>query len=350
MLQVSFYSYKGGAGRSTTSWNTIQRLVENPLIKPTIKEPFVIVDTDTESAGSTFLYRAEDIFLRNRMKPSIQKRIKGGENEYCDYSDASEEEKREFFMDMHPIGTYFGLPEEQDEAVLFIGADLDKSSKEDMPDIDKDKKNGGWMIKNFNNITRACKHCGAKALFFDTPSGTQNLARLSIQESKIIVCCMRPTNQFREGTKRQLINFISDQKIAGKRKYILTPTVICADPGQRFTFSGKKQDYPQKAKEDIEIAFGTEKMQENDNFKQAFKDNVILDMLEPTPDNIKEYPGSESEDNDTVFGIPEIKRFKWFETCLGRLSEDELTPNDKMAVRRYEYLARTILKYSGINI
>jgi len=347
MLQVSFYSYKGGAGRSTTSWNTIQRLVNNPETKPTVKEPFVIVDTDTESAGSTFLYKAEDIFFRNKTKSSLQKRMKGDENEDCDYSEASEDDKKKFFRDMHPIGTYFGLPEEQDEAVLLIGVDLDKSSRDGMQDLDKDKENGGRLIENFCNITRACRLCGAKALFFDTPSGTQDLARLSIQESKIIVCCMRPTNQFREGTKRQLISFIGDKnKVSGKRKYVLTPTVICVDDDQKFTFGGEEHVYPQKAKQDIEISFNAERMEESDSFKQAFKDNVILDMLESTPDNIKIYPGEESDDNAKVFGIPEVKRFKWFETCLGTL--EELGKNDKMAIRRYEYLAQTILKYSNV--
>jgi cellulose biosynthesis protein BcsQ len=339
MLKVSFYSYKGGAGRSTTSWNTIHRLVG--LMKPTVKEPFVIMDTDTESAGSTFLYEAEDIFSQNNVKPSIQKLIKGDDN--WDYSGADDADKKEFFENMHPIGKYFGLPPEQEEAVLLIGVDLDKSSRQDMPSLDKDKK----MPDNFGLISLACKNCGVKALFFDTPSGTQDLARLSIQGSDIIVCCMRPTNQFREGTRRQLISFISDKKQkVGKRKYILTPTVICLDDDQTFTFGGSKQVYPQAAKEDIKIAFGTEGMGEND-FKQAFKDNVILDMLEPTPDNIKKCFEPESKDNDTVFGIPEVKRFKWFEACLGRLPKEELTSNDKIAVHRYEYLAQTILKYSN---
>ena len=61
MLRASFYSYKGGAGRSTTLWNTVQRLVT--IMKPTVQEPFVIVDTDTESAGSTFLYKADKAFF-----------------------------------------------------------------------------------------------------------------------------------------------------------------------------------------------------------------------------------------------------------------------------------------------
>ncbi|MCL2283173.1 MAG: hypothetical protein FWC26_07640 [Fibromonadales bacterium] len=342
MLQVSFYSYKGGAGRSTTSWNTIQRLVN--LMKPSVKNPFVIVDTDTESAGSTFLYKARDIFFNNtgKKKISIQRRIKNGEN---DYMDASPDVKKEFFNGMHPIGTYFGLPEEEEKAVLLIGADLDKNSRMDMRDLAKDKD--GRMLENFPKIRESCKDCDAMALFFDTPSGTQDLARLSIQESDIIVCCMRPTYQFREGTKGQLINFVKDDlNLKIKRKYILTPTTICVDKEQLVKYRGEQRDYPQQANDDIKMAFDTERLEEGDNLKQAFRENVLLDMLEPTPVNIKKF--SVSEDDDSVFGIPEIKRFKWFEECLGRLSEGDLNNNDKMGLNRYEYLAQTICKYGKV--
>ncbi|MDR0302642.1 MAG: hypothetical protein LBI04_10070, partial [Treponema sp.] len=134
-----------------------------------------------------------------------------------------------------------------------------------------------------------------------------------------------------------------DKNKAGKRKYILTPTVVCVDSGQRFVLNGDEYVYPNDAKKIIVNEFGTDNMREEDDIKQAYKDNVKLDMLEITPDNIKKY--ADSEDNDSVFGIPEVKRFKWFEACLGKLQESELNSNDKMAVNRYEFLAQTILKY-----
>jgi len=247
---------------------------------------------------------------------------------------------------MLPVGIFFGLPENEKNAVLLIGANLHRNSSKEA-DVAGDGGDDGEQMTNFhNNITRACKACGAKGLFFDTPSGTQFLARKSVQESEIIVCCMRPTNQFREGTRQQLINFIKtdiDKNKVGRRKYILTPTAVCVDANQRFLEGGEERLYPSKAKEDIRIEFGTDSMREDDEVKKAFGDNVILDMLEPTPGTMKKF--TESEDGDTVFGIPEIKRFKWFEACLGRLSENELSANDKMAINRYEYLAQTILKY-----
>jgi len=343
MLRVSFYSYKGGAGRSTTSWNTIQHLVV--LMEPTVKEPFVIVDTDTESAGSTFLYNAKKAFYGDAIKQSIQKRMTDSDD--TNYAEASDSEKEEFFKGMYPIGTFFGLPKEENEAVLLIGANLDKNSPQEADVLGK-LGNDSEQMKNFrNNIREACKNCGAKALFFDTPSGTQFLAGKSIEQSEIIVCCMRPTSQFREGTRGQLIHFIKrdiDIKRVGKRKYILTPTVVCVDAGQKFIFNGEECVYPSAAKKVITTEFSAESIDgENDKIKQAYKESVIFDMLESTPSDIKKY--NEPEDNDLVFGIPEIKRFKWFEECLGRIPKEELTSNDKMAVNRYEYLAQTILKY-----
>jgi len=345
MLKVSFYSYKGGSGRSTTAWNTIKLLAD--MLKPTEKEPFVIVDTDTESAGSTFLYNAEEVFKKDSYYPSLQKRMI--EIDEINYDGADDNKKKKFFSNMHAIGKFFGFPE---HALLLIGANLDPASSkraEVSDDTDMDDERNKQLFVNFNNnITVACNYCGAKALFFDTPSGSKFLAKVSVHESEIVVCCMRPTNQFCEGTMMQLINFIEyyvGKRKPDQRKYILTPTAICIDSGQEFILRSEKLIYPAKALDKITKQFNGDTLSKNDAVKEAFKKNVMLDMLKTTPGDIKEYP--DSDDNDSVFGIPEIKRFKWFEECLGCLPIDDLSKNDKMAVRRYKYLARTILKYSS---
>jgi MinD-like ATPase involved in chromosome partitioning or flagellar assembly len=351
MLKVSFYSYKGGAGRSTTLWNTIERLVD--LMPPTAQNPFVIVDTDIESAGSTFLYKADEDFFRDEEYLSVQTRmICGSDTNYTDPSDAV---KKSFFKSMRPIGTFFGLPKSEENAVLFIGVNLHRGPKSTAKDVvDDGSEKASQLLDNFSYaITSACEECGAKALFFDTPSGTQFLARKSIQESDIIVCCMRPTDQFLSGTKRQLINFIDNDVKAGtngKRKYILTPTAICVDAGQEFMVGDEKCPYPGHAKDVIVNTFDADNIQKiQEDRKKVFKENVIMDMLNPTPSDVKMKMFPVSDDSDSVFGIPEIKRFKWFETCLGKLlksgKEEELSSNDKMALNRYEYLAQTILKY-----
>jgi len=309
-------------------------------MKPTVKEPFVIVDTDTESAGSTFLYRAKDKFYKDSRYPSVQRRmvIKDDTN----YAEADDSDKEKFFKTMCPVGAYFGLPEAEQNAVLLIGANLDRNSAKDA-DVAGDGGDDGEQMENFsNNITKACKACGAKALFFDTPSGTQFLARKSIKESEIIVCCMRPTFQFREGTHGQLLNFVKlDIKNRNrKRVYVLTPTTVCVDKGQQF--GPKKDAYPEKALTEIKALFNSDNLEDEDQeVKDAFKSQVMLDMLEPTKQD-----SCDASVTD-IFGIPEIKRFKWFEECLGRLLIDgkELSNNDKMGLGQYDKLAQTILKY-----
>jgi len=319
MLRVSFYSYKGGAGRSTTSWNTIERLVH--LMNPTPENPFIIMDTDIESAGSTILYNATSDFLKNSIYPSMQKRIKSKSNIE---GTTKEERKKAFFNSMCPVGEEFGLKDSnKKKSILLIGVDLERNT--DI--IDKAGTNED-QLSNFDFIVDQCEEHGASAVFFDTPSGTQGLARMSRSASDIIVTCMRPTRQFREGTTKALEEFI---KLEGSFPitYILNPTAVCVDDGQIFDGN----EYPTRALEVIRQEFD----------KDSYNGNVKFDMLEPTPDECKLF--SSSDDDDRVFGIPEIKRFKWFERALGCMPESELTSNDKMGLNRYEYLARTIMKY-----
>ncbi|MCL2798467.1 MAG: hypothetical protein FWD58_10560 [Firmicutes bacterium] len=312
MLKVSFYSYKGGSGRSTTAWNTIYWLAQK--MEPTATEPFVIVDTDTESAGSTFLYHAETEFFKDQdYQPlrSVQKRMTTDDEEKKNYDGASPREKADFFNSMLPIGGFFRQPP---EAVRLIGVNLDKRTTV------KADANTVAQLNNFSyNIKTACKSCGAKALFFDTPSGTQPLAQRSVLDSDIIVCCMRPTSQFRAGTKGQLVDFV---KCYGNAKtFILTPTAVCMRKEYLF---GDPEKYPGQAKEDIWRQFS------EDVDSELFRACVKLDML---PKNSDE------------FGIPEVDRFKWRESCLGRLDEKELTLNDREAIARYDFLADKILEY-----
>lgn len=331
MLTVSFYSYKGGSGRSTTAWNTIQQLVE--IMKPTKEHPFVIVDTDMQSAGVTYLFRAEELFKTEDEYWSIQKRMVDALDD--DFDGANSAEKKKFFGTMLPIGRFFGKDESEKESVLLIGANVGQSADAKIDEKGL-RKGDSQQIRNFREgIPLACKACGVKALFFDTPSGTQFLARMSVQQSDVVVCCMRPTRQFRLGTFDQLEKYLRYDKAMEKgsrRKYILTPTAICVDPGQKID----SEDYPRKAHRDITSLFSADGIKDSE-LAEIFKKNVILDMLTLTrqTDDL-EYSVPE------IFGIPEVKRFKWFEQCLGTLSEAERSGNDNMALKRYNLLAQTI--------
>ncbi|MBE6630415.1 MAG: hypothetical protein E7624_06165 [Ruminococcaceae bacterium] len=57
----TFYSYKGGSGRSTTAMNTVYHLISELDAGPA--NPILVVDVDLESAGLTFYFNQEGRFM-----------------------------------------------------------------------------------------------------------------------------------------------------------------------------------------------------------------------------------------------------------------------------------------------
>ena len=53
----TFYSYKGGSGRSTTAVNTVKHLIGE--LGANKDHPILIVDADLESAGLTYFFGCE---------------------------------------------------------------------------------------------------------------------------------------------------------------------------------------------------------------------------------------------------------------------------------------------------
>ena len=58
MAVISFYSYKGGSGRTTTTLNTLYYLIQET--KPKSSSPLIIIDADNESYGMSMLIRDTD--------------------------------------------------------------------------------------------------------------------------------------------------------------------------------------------------------------------------------------------------------------------------------------------------
>ena len=56
----TFYSYKGGSGRSTTAINTVNHLIKELNASPS--HPILLIDADLESAGLTFYFKQEKKF------------------------------------------------------------------------------------------------------------------------------------------------------------------------------------------------------------------------------------------------------------------------------------------------
>ncbi|MCX4287019.1 MAG: hypothetical protein OSJ68_06990, partial [Clostridia bacterium] len=60
---ITFFSYKGGAGRSSTALNTLPFLVKE--LNADAKHPVLLLDMDLDSAGMTYLLGCDKFFQKN---------------------------------------------------------------------------------------------------------------------------------------------------------------------------------------------------------------------------------------------------------------------------------------------
>jgi hypothetical protein len=126
------------------------------------------------------------------------------------------------------------------------------------------------------------------------------------------VCCMRPTRQFVNGTRRFLRGMENREKMYSSGNHvILVPNVI---PQEEVYIDSAL--YPQTAVDNIRIDFTSA-------FSGSKLYNYHFDMLDPME-----------------FGIPAVKRFMWREDLLYRLKN--LDETEQEALSRYRKLARVI--------
>ena len=71
-IVATYFSYKGGAGRSTTCFNTLPFLVEESEAYK--NAPILLLDMDVESAGMTYLLNQQDVF---KDKYDVKELLKG---------------------------------------------------------------------------------------------------------------------------------------------------------------------------------------------------------------------------------------------------------------------------------
>ena len=210
MISISFFSYKGGAGRTTLAYNTVPYLIKE--LKPTPQNPIIIVDLDIDSKGMSFLLdRASAVNTIQVLKNEI-------EVDYCD-PEAIPIVKHPFFKSLAAVGTEFGTDEKDDASVLFVSA---KATNTD-----------NYYINNTNNFDAAgiglsglvelCERYGCKALIMDTPAGEQLASDAALNISDTIITVMRITKQFRQGT----FTFLKarSSRYEGKR-FIVVPNAV----------------------------------------------------------------------------------------------------------------------------
>lgn len=299
MYRISFFSYKGGSGRSSALVNTVPFIARE--LKANSVHPIILVDMDMDSTGLTYLLHQEEA-VKNHL--TIQKvmtdPIVGG-NRYL----AGGPQDHPFFKSLIKVGQVFGL---EDASVLLLPAEAGAAVGKD----GSNKNISNCNYQKIDNVLRISENYQCSAVIFDSSAGDQETAKVCNEKAKVIVCCMRPTIQFQEGTMEYFNRM--NQSIRNKH-VILLPNAVSRDI---IEVDGKK--YPMTAKNGI-----------RSTFQEKFADtgNII---------HLDAFVGS-------YFGIPLVKRFLWQEAILATFPPEKLSDDEKDALEMYEYVAKLITKY-----
>lgn len=299
MKTTTFFSYKGGSGRSTTCFNTLPFLAT--YLGASKDFPILLIDMDIESAGMTYLLNQQDKFAGKEDVKSIIKNELRWSTGRCPCLS-----EHPFYKYLVPVGKTLGL--DDDYAVMFLGVD-DKTAQLSRSDIVGDPQMA------MNNVMEFASNNLFRAVIMDSAAGDQLSADLAIKSSDNLVFCMKMTRQFRIGTFNYLRRFaVKNQDYASEINVILLPTVVPPNA----VIDGEHQ------------------------FEASIEDinNRIKDLTSKYEIRIKT---NFVEDKDR-FGINEVIRFKWKEDILFKLNKNNVSLNDdeKRAFRQYESLSKVI--------
>jgi cellulose biosynthesis protein BcsQ len=299
MQTITFYSYKGGSCRSVTAINVLPFLVQ--ALNATPKAPILVVDMDLDSAGITALLGEDEHFQKHYDIKSLLLNGFPGSNGLC-----QDMASHPFFKNLVHVGAKIGV---ENDSVLLLGANDTK--------VLGNNEMGGESPESIIRLKQACRANGFSAILLDSASGDQVPAKISTSAATSIVCCMRPTFQFRTYTF-QYLSRLKD-RISPKTNVILLPTAV---PNQDVRF----KDTTEKLNS---IRIINEKSEQFNNREK----NCLL-------------PQFLSED---CFGIPEVERFKWREGVLYLIDKElkgneELPGDEKIALSRYRKVAELLVE------
>ncbi len=322
MKIISFNSYKGGACRTTTCYNTLPFLAKE--LGATSAQPILVFDVDLDSMGMTNLldkqgkfnhakYSANNLFKKDLF--GICEHIKN--NEFDD-----EEDLENYYALFNKAGKELGL--EDDGAVLFCGVDSAMSNFSDdtfKSVYDEINSPLGNLIRALNGLEDDQK---PKAIVFDCAAGVQMSTIMVLEKVNTMVMCMRPTFQFRTGTSHYIINRIPQklrhQQLSNPRRLVLVPTAVaaCGANSTREILMLRNESY--RGIQNIRELADTYSAED---LGYRFIDDMIDDL-------------------DTM-GIPEVERFKWKEEGVLYKIQD-CTPEEEILKSRYQKLAQVIIK------
>ena len=297
MKKISYFSYKGGAGRSSLAYNTIPFIAEK--LGATPEHPILLLDLDIDSAGMTFLLGCGNLDSNTY---SVQDVINGNLLGLTRTPDDTPLSAHPFFNHLIPVGDRFGLKGNNNRSILFLPiktvSEVSLKTSFDAP--------SNSLVK----VVKMAELYDCKAIIFDTPTGDQLTAKWAFDISKEIVTAMKITYQFREGT----LNFLRRKdREYGERNFIIVPNCVPRDPiyidGNLFNYTIVRNDI-------------------KDNLLLSIKNNKVnVEMLE-----------------GEKFGVPEVKRFKLKEGIIYTLAPEKLTPDELEALDSYKHVVDIICR------
>ena len=293
MLNISFFSYKGGAGRTSLLFNTLPFLAEE--LGANENEPIVVLDLDLDSQGLTYLTESQS-------KINTIQVIRGDNS--LGFRQIGTMREHPFFRQAVPIGQRVGLPESQDRAILFVSA-------QPLLGAESLSEEGNYDSNNvsLSNISRLCSRFNCKAIVMDTPSGNQLSGKKALSISNKIVTVMRITKQFRKGTAE----FLRDRTELSNKEFIIVPNAVPTSLGTNYNLH---------------------------TIMENISGLLKLSINNPSDLNLKFL-----ENGNT--GINEVNLFKFTEENLKlEQSYRELKPDEKNAIEMYKLLAKEIANES----
>ncbi len=308
MINISFFSYKGGSGRTSLLYNTLPYLAES--LHATPEEPIIVLDLDVDSKGLSFLLKGPN----NSTSEINSLEIIAHDN----YIESLIQDKDKLLYQMLPIGSLLGLGEDMNRSVLFVSASPN-SRRVSLGANNFDSVNAD--ISYFCNI---CEDYNCKAFVMDTPAGGQLSADVALRISNKIVTAMRITRQFREGT----IEFLDRHMRDLEKNYIIVPNVVPVDNEH----SKDGNDVTSKMKLILNRIDDLRAKNLANETNNSYNTQLILD-----------HEGDSS--NLSSAGINEVRRFKFEEANLNYLSSKQiiLREDEKKAIEKYKILTEMIL-------
>lgn len=318
MLKLSFFSYKGGSGRTTTLFNTLPFLAEK--LNASAEHPIVIFDMDYRSAGITILLSDGQTFEIENEDTAV---LSQGQKHSLQYLISNNPKCGRRLSDFksvfaESVGHKLGL--DDNDAVLLVGANMQYT----------------MVVRNEKDVISILKYymdnslVGSSAIIFDSPSGTQVTANVSISRSDVVVCCMRPSFQFRQTTMKYLTSAVDQYAESDtKKRFVLTMTAV---PIKDMVIDGRYQI--STSHQDVMNTVYTLN-------RNAWIKNPARAQTNPIID-------TDMISDRNNLGIREIERFKWNEKVnlysIKKVGKEQLSENEEKALSRYETLAKVIVK------